>query len=445
MRISRIIILLLFCLAGQLISTGFAFASTTDGTIDSTYKYAWSENAGWINFSTTNGDVHITDSGLSGYALSETIGWIYLGDVTNDGEGNLSGFAWSENAGWIKFNPTSGGVVINSYGEFTGSALGENIGWIIFDGDYTVKTDWRPRSARPACNNATDDDSDGKTDYPNDPGCDSLDDNDETDPSSGGGMPPAAYSPPSSPSPSSQNPKGEFNILINNNDEYTDKLEVNLTLLAGKDTKRMSISNFSDFRNASQIPYEEKINWNLCSELGGQTSPDSCSEGEYTVYAKFYTQWGQSSQIVSDSTIYQEEEKKEPVPEMNISELKAKIAEITALISGLQSRLAEVLGKVSYEGCAITSFDRNLSQGMIGDDVKCLQIILNSDPKTRLADSGVGSPWNETNYFGSLTKSAVIRFQEKYADEILSYWELIKGTGFVGKTTRDKINEFLDR
>ena len=38
------------------------FASSTDGTIDSTYKYAWSENVGWINFGTTEGNVHITDS-----------------------------------------------------------------------------------------------------------------------------------------------------------------------------------------------------------------------------------------------------------------------------------------------------------------------------------------------------------------------------------------------
>lgn len=125
------------------------FASNTDGVIDSTYKYAWGENIGWINFGATNGNVHVTDSGLSGYALSENAGWISLSGVVNDSEGNLSGLAWSENAGWIKFDPINGGVHINSLGEFTGSALGENIGWIIFGGDYKVKTDWRPRSARP--------------------------------------------------------------------------------------------------------------------------------------------------------------------------------------------------------------------------------------------------------------------------------------------------------
>ena len=184
-KLRFIIIFPVFIFIGLFTSGGSLFASSTNGTIDPTYKYAWSENTGWINFGTTNGDVHVTDSELSGYALSENIGWINLENIVNDGEGNLSGFAWSENTGYIKFNPTNGGVIINSEGFFTGSALSENIGWIIFDGDYKVKTDWRPRIARPICNNATDDDSDGKIDYPDDPGCSSLDDTDETDPSHG--------------------------------------------------------------------------------------------------------------------------------------------------------------------------------------------------------------------------------------------------------------------
>jgi hypothetical protein len=48
-----------------------------------------------------------------------------------------------------------------------------------------------------------------------------------------------------------------------------------------------------------------------------------------------------------------------------------------------------------------------------------------------------------TGNFLSLTQAAVIRFQERYASEILAPWELKKGTGFVGRTTRLKINELL--
>ena len=213
-KLRFIIIFSAFILVGLFISGGFLSASNTDGTIDSTYKYAWSENTGWINFSTDNGEVHVIDSGLSGYALSENIGWINLSEINNDGEGNLSGYAWSENTGYIKFDPSNGGVIINSEGFFTGSALSENIGWIIFDGDYKVKTDWRPRSARPACNNAIDDDGDGKIDYPNDPGCSSLEDTDEVDPSSGGSS--GSYLPGRNPNNPPTIPENKLETIVTN-------------------------------------------------------------------------------------------------------------------------------------------------------------------------------------------------------------------------------------
>ncbi len=47
-------------------SSKVVFASETDGTIDAINKYAWSENSGWINFGETGGDVHVTDSALTG-------------------------------------------------------------------------------------------------------------------------------------------------------------------------------------------------------------------------------------------------------------------------------------------------------------------------------------------------------------------------------------------
>ncbi|MGM0628921.1 MAG: IPT/TIG domain-containing protein [Patescibacteria group bacterium] len=78
-----------------------------------------------------------------------------------------------------------------------------------------------------------------------------------------------------------------------------------------------------------------------------------------------------------------------------------------------------------------------------GEDVKELQVILNRDPDTRLASYGAGSPGQETEYFGPITKNAVIRFQEKYSSEVLSPLGLQRGTGYFGPSSRGKVDDLL--
>ncbi|XOB42174.1 MAG: beta strand repeat-containing protein [Candidatus Nealsonbacteria bacterium] len=134
-----------------------------------------------------------------------------------------------------------------------------------------------------------------------------------------------------------------------------------------------------------------------------------------------------------------------PAASATIEELQAQIADLLALISSLSSQLAALQGGTgtTISGCTISSFTRSLKTGMSGDDVKCLQIVLNTDSATQVASSGVGSPGNETSYFGSLTTAAVIKFQEKYASEVLATYGLTSGTGYVGTTTKAKLNSLL--
>lgn len=76
-------------------------------------------------------------------------------------------------------------------------------------------------------------------------------------------------------------------------------------------------------------------------------------------------------------------------------------------------------------------FKVDLKFGNRSREVEALQIALEKE------GFNVRDP---RGYFGERTASAVVGFQEKYADDILAPWDLKHGTGFVGLTTRNKLN-----
>lgn len=128
-----------------------------------------------------------------------------------------------------------------------------------------------------------------------------------------------------------------------------------------------------------------------------------------------------------------------PTHAATVEELTVQINSLLATIAQLQAQLVSLQGGGTGTGVSYT-FSVDLSLGDTGNDVKMLQKVLNSDPATQVAASGVGSSGNETEYFGSLTKAAVIKFQDKYAADVLFPLGLSKGTGYVGPSTRAKLN-----
>lgn len=125
-------------------------------------------------------------------------------------------------------------------------------------------------------------------------------------------------------------------------------------------------------------------------------------------------------------------------------ELQEKYDELLALYTTLLGG-TPTPGDVPAACVGTTSFTRDLYQGMSGDDVKCLQALLNTDPATQLnaVAGNAGSLGYETTFFGPLTHGAVVKFQNLHAAEILTPIGLTAGTGYVGPATRPVLDAML--
>lgn len=115
-------------------------------------------------------------------------------------------------------------------------------------------------------------------------------------------------------------------------------------------------------------------------------------------------------------------------------QLLNQIEELQLQITKLLSQINAILFARGEFACS--GFNQNLFFGIDNEpEVRCLQQSL-KDQGVDIYPEGIVS-----GNFLTLTLNAVIRFQEKYRSEILTPLGLQEGTGFVGFSTRSKLND----
>ena len=108
--------------------------------------------------------------------------------------------------------------------------------------------------------------------------------------------------------------------------------------------------------------------------------------------------------------------------------------EQTALALLKEQGFIEQNGKIVKPVQSLDALQVDLVKGDSGDQVRKLQQCLTQDSEVYPEGTVNGT-------FGPLTQKAVIRFQEKYAKEVLAPIGLTSGTGKAGPLTREKLNE----
>lgn len=174
-----------------------------------------------------------------------------------------------------------------------------------------------------------------------------------------------------------------------------------LSFNGGATVKGVAVSLRPDFAGASIVPYAPYSTFTLPGP------------GMHTLYVKYFSITGNSSDTIVRTVVYANDGKATVVPLPNTA--------------------------TAAKSSATVTFQRNLSRGSQGVDVKVLQQFLNSHGFV-VAKIGPGSLGRETTLYGSATMAAVTRFQEAHAAQILKPLGLKKGTGMFYGSTRAAVN-----
>jgi hypothetical protein len=229
-----------------------------------------------------------------------------------------------------------------------------------------------------------------------------------------------------------------FSIQINNGAQTTtDNRNITLNLTASPDTKNIAISENQNFQFASLESFTPTKQFQLSS-----------GNGRKTIYVKFYTQYGFSTPAYQASIVLNEKTVVAPAagqPNQPIISAPSLPNSTTPPASGGNSTanpgqsisIPTPAGNITANLPAGFTFQHTLQSGQTNSDIRQLQQFLTS------LGSSIYPSGKITGYFGPLTRQAVIRFQEKYAQEILAPQGLKHGNGRVGPATLKKINSLL--
>ena len=131
------------------------------------------------------------------------------------------------------------------------------------------------------------------------------------------------------------------------------------------------------------------------------------------------------------------EEEKEKAEAELVQKLQDQVVSLQKQITEVQAKINAILASRGQK-IACSKFEKDLYFGMRNNpEVQCLQGFLKSQGSEIYPEGLI------TGNFLNATQSAVIRFQEKYKEEILVPLGLNTGTGYVSLKTRAKINQLL--
>lgn len=197
-----------------------------------------------------------------------------------------------------------------------------------------------------------------------------------------------------------------------------------------------------DFDSLTIYHYEDGSGWqplSSCSkEISGGIVTITCTTTSFSIFGVF----GNESTPEPEPESQGGGSSSGSLPVVVTEETPVSNVENSLSVNSSNNKKPEVV-VVKSETKNKGNFTKDLWFGLKDAEVKALQQSLNQ-LGFELSKSGAGSAGSETEYFGPLTKAALIKFQEAHKKEVLSPYGLTSGTGYFGPYSRATMKILLE-